>query len=396
MDDAPPAAAYRLADSTSVYLRLHAHQPVAWWPWGDAALAEARARDVPVLLSVGYATCHWCHVMARESFDDPEVGALMNEGFVSVKVDREARPDVDAVYMSALQMLTGSGGWPMTLALTPDGRPWYAGTYFPPDDRFGRPSFRRVLRALTDAWRDRRAEVERAADEVAAALARLEGGAPPGAGGGAAPRRQPPCAWRPRRTRRRARCWPRPSRWCCRPCRRPTTRRAAASGTRRSSRRTRPCAGWSSCPARPPTRCATAPCARSSMAASPTSSAARSTVTRSTARGRSRTSRSCSSTRRRCCRAWRRPPPRRATPGWRGARRRCSRPSSATCCATTASSPPGSTPRPAASRAPSTPGPRRSSRAPCPRATTPRSRPALFGVTASGSARGPLRARLER
>jgi len=179
MDDAPTAAAHRLADSTSVYLRLHAHQPVAWWPWGDAALAEARARDVPVLLSVGYATCHWCHVMARESFDDPEVGALMNAGFVSVKVDREARPDVDAVYMSALQMLTGSGGWPMTLALTPDGRPWYAGTYFPPDDRFGRPSFRRVLHALTDAWRERRAEVERAADEVATALARLEGGAPP-------------------------------------------------------------------------------------------------------------------------------------------------------------------------------------------------------------------------
>jgi uncharacterized protein YyaL (SSP411 family) len=179
MDDAPPAAAHRLADSTSVYLRLHAHQPVAWWPWGDAALAEARVRDVPVLLSVGYATCHWCHVMARESFDDPEVGALMNEGFVSVKVDREARPDVDAVYMAALQMLTGSGGWPMTLALTPDGRPWYAGTYFPPDDRFGRPSFRRVLAALTHAWRERRSEVERAADEIAEALARLEGGAPP-------------------------------------------------------------------------------------------------------------------------------------------------------------------------------------------------------------------------
>lgn len=183
MDDAQPAArpaaAHRLADSTSVYLRLHAHQPVAWWPWGDAALAEARARDVPVLLSVGYATCHWCHVMARESFDDPEVGALMNEGFVSVKVDREARPDVDAIYMAALQMLTGSGGWPMTLALTPDGRPWYAGTYFPPDDRFGRPSFRRVLGALSNAWRERRVEVERAADEIAGALARLEGGAPP-------------------------------------------------------------------------------------------------------------------------------------------------------------------------------------------------------------------------
>jgi len=183
MEEAP--AAHRLADSPSVYLRLHAHQPVAWWPWGEAALAEARARDVPVLLSVGYATCHWCHVMARESFDDPEVGALMNEGFVSIKVDREARPDVDAVYMAALQMLTGGGGWPMTLALTPDGRPWYAGTYYPPDDRLGRPSFRRVLAALSGAWRERRDEVERAADEITAALARLEAGTPPRVAGAA-------------------------------------------------------------------------------------------------------------------------------------------------------------------------------------------------------------------
>jgi len=172
-------AAHRLARSTSVYLRLHAHQPVAWWPWGTEAFAEARARDVPVLLSVGYATCHWCHVMARESFDDPEVAALMNQGFVSVKVDREARPDVDAVYMAALQALTGGGGWPMTLALTPDGAPWYAGTYYPPEDRLGRPSFRRLLGALQAAWRDRRGEVRRAATEIAAALARLEGGVPP-------------------------------------------------------------------------------------------------------------------------------------------------------------------------------------------------------------------------
>ncbi len=168
-------AAYRLADAESVYLRLHAHQPVAWWPWGDDAFAEARRRDVPVLLSVGYATCHWCHVMARESFDDPAVAARMNEAFVCVKVDREARPDVDAVYMAALQALAGGGGWPMTLALTPEGEPWFAGTYYPPEDRPGMPSFGRVLGALEAAWRDRRDAVRQAAGEVRAALSALEG-----------------------------------------------------------------------------------------------------------------------------------------------------------------------------------------------------------------------------
>ncbi len=178
----PTAAAHRLAGSDSVYLRLHAHQPVAWWPWGDEAFAEARRRDVPVLLSVGYATCHWCHVMARESFDDPEVAAQMNDGFVCVKVDREARPDVDAVYMAALQSLTGGGGWPMTLALTPEGEPWFAGTYYPPEDRPGMPSFRRVLGALRAAWTDRREAVRNAAAEVRTALSALEGR------GGAAPR----------------------------------------------------------------------------------------------------------------------------------------------------------------------------------------------------------------
>lgn len=165
-------AAHRLAASGSVYLRLHAHQEVAWRPWGEDAFDEARVRDVPVLLSVGYATCHWCHVMARESFDDPEVAALMNEGFVCIKVDREARPDVDAVYMAALQAMTRGGGWPMTLALTPDGAPWFAGTYFPPTDRLGMPSFRKVLTALRNAWRERRGEVERAAGEIADWLAR--------------------------------------------------------------------------------------------------------------------------------------------------------------------------------------------------------------------------------
>jgi uncharacterized protein len=169
-DDATPAAGARLADATSLYLRLHAAQPVAWWPWGEAAFAEARRRDLPVLLSVGYATCHWCHVMARESFADPAIAAILNEHFVPIKVDREARPDVDAVYMAALQALTRSGGWPMTVALDHERRPWWAGTYFPPRDRPGIPAFERVLGALHRTWVERREEVERAASEVTAVL----------------------------------------------------------------------------------------------------------------------------------------------------------------------------------------------------------------------------------
>jgi uncharacterized protein YyaL (SSP411 family) len=165
-----PAAAARLQGATSLYLRLHAEQPVAWWPWGEAAFVEARRRDLPLLLSVGYATCHWCHVMARESFDDPAIAALLNEHFIPVKVDREARPDVDAVYMAALQALTGTGGWPMTVALDHQQRPWWAGTYFPPHDRPGLPAFSRVLGALQRTWRERRGEVERAAAEITAAL----------------------------------------------------------------------------------------------------------------------------------------------------------------------------------------------------------------------------------
>jgi uncharacterized protein YyaL (SSP411 family) len=170
MNDAANRAGASLADATSLYLRLHANQPVAWWPWGEAAFEEARRRDLPVLLSVGYATCHWCHVMARESFDDPAIAALLNEHFVPIKVDREARPDVDAVYMAALQALTGSGGWPMTVALDHRQRPWWAGTYFPPHDRPGIPAFERVLGALQRTWVERREEVERAASEVTAAL----------------------------------------------------------------------------------------------------------------------------------------------------------------------------------------------------------------------------------
>ncbi len=160
----------RLADETSPYLLQHADNPVDWFPWGDEAFARARAEDKPVLLSVGYSACHWCHVMAHESFEDSEVAALMNTHFVPVKVDREERPDVDAVYMSAVQALTGSGGWPMTVALTPAGKPFFGGTYYPPDDRLGMPGFKRVLRSLADAWATRRAEIAAAAESLTGQL----------------------------------------------------------------------------------------------------------------------------------------------------------------------------------------------------------------------------------
>ena len=150
----------RLAQETSPYLLQHKDNPVDWHPWGDDALDQALRRDVPILLSIGYAACHWCHVMERESFDDPEVAALMNEHFVPVKVDREERPDLDAVYMDAVQAMTGQGGWPMTVFLTPEGAPFFGGTYFPPEDRHGLPSFKRLLLAVADAWTNRRSEVE--------------------------------------------------------------------------------------------------------------------------------------------------------------------------------------------------------------------------------------------
>ena len=151
--------ANRLASSASPYLLQHADNPVDWWEWSDEAFAEAKRRDVPVLLSVGYSACHWCHVMAHESFEDPDTAAAMNEMFVNIKVDREERPDVDSVYMEAVQSMTGQGGWPMTVWLTPDAAPFFAGTYFPPQDRHGLPSFHRVLIAMSEAWRSQRAEV---------------------------------------------------------------------------------------------------------------------------------------------------------------------------------------------------------------------------------------------
>ncbi|MFZ5538271.1 MAG: thioredoxin domain-containing protein, partial [Pseudomonadota bacterium] len=167
----------RLARETSPYLLQHAHNPVDWYPWGEEAFAKARAEDKPIFLSVGYATCHWCHVMERESFEDEAVAQLLNEGFVPIKVDREELPDVDHVYMSALQAMARHGGWPMNMFLTPDLKPFYGGTYFPPQPRFGMPAFADVLRAVRDAWSARRAEIE------ASALALLdhlrEGATPP-------------------------------------------------------------------------------------------------------------------------------------------------------------------------------------------------------------------------
>ena len=162
--------ANRLGDALSPYLRQHADNPVDWWPWCDEAFAEARARDVPVLLSVGYAACHWCHVMAHESFEDERTAALMNERFVSIKVDREERPDIDAVYMEATQALTGRGGWPMTVFLDHDGRAFLAGTYFPPVAHGGMPSFTDVLRGVDGTWRADRARVAGAAQQIHDAL----------------------------------------------------------------------------------------------------------------------------------------------------------------------------------------------------------------------------------
>ncbi len=151
----------RLADATSPYLLQHADNPVDWWEWGEEAFAEARTRGVPVLLSVGYAACHWCHVMAHESFEDDATAAYLNEHFVSIKVDREERPDVDAVYMDATTAMTGHGGWPMTCVLDHDGNPFFAGTYFPDQPRHGQPAFRQVLEALADAWHNRGDDVRR-------------------------------------------------------------------------------------------------------------------------------------------------------------------------------------------------------------------------------------------
>ncbi len=169
----------RLAGETSPYLLQHAHNPVDWYPWGPEALQRAADNDRPVFLSIGYAACHWCHVMERESFEDASTAAQLNADFVAIKVDREERPDLDAIYMLAVQTLTGQGGWPMSVFLTPDGRPFYGGTYFPAARGLSLPAFRDVLNAVASAWRDRRTEVEDVASRLAAGIARASAADPP-------------------------------------------------------------------------------------------------------------------------------------------------------------------------------------------------------------------------
>jgi uncharacterized protein YyaL (SSP411 family) len=160
----------RLAKEKSPYLLQHAHNPVDWFAWNDEAFAKARTEDKPIFLSIGYSTCHWCHVMERESFEDENVGAFLREHFVSIKVDREERPDVDKIYMTFVQSTTGSGGWPMSVFLTPELKPFFGGTYFPPDNRHGRPSFLQLLQQIAGIWRERKMEIAASADELHARL----------------------------------------------------------------------------------------------------------------------------------------------------------------------------------------------------------------------------------
>src|SRR5438309_923064 len=167
----PQGPANRLAKETSPYLLLHAHNPVDWYPWGPEAFAKAKAENRPIFLSVGYSSCYWCHVMERESFMDPEIAKAINAGFVAIKVDREERPDVDQVYMTAVQAFNGGGGgWPMSVFMTPDGRPFFGGTYYPPAE------FAELLKAVGDAWRDQRAAIEKDADNLSEVVRRASAG----------------------------------------------------------------------------------------------------------------------------------------------------------------------------------------------------------------------------
>lgn len=168
--DAPPAHTNHLASEQSPYLLQHAHNPVDWHPWGDAAFARARAADRPIFLSIGYSTCHWCHVMERESFADEAIGRLLNEHFVAIKLDREERPDIDRIYMSFVQATTGAGGWPLNVFLTPALEPMFGGTYFPPESRHGRPSFRQVLERVAALWKTRRTELVESARDITSQL----------------------------------------------------------------------------------------------------------------------------------------------------------------------------------------------------------------------------------
>ena len=165
----------RLSGETSPYLLQHAHNPVDWYPWGEEALERARAENKPILLSIGYSACHWCHVMEHESFENEEIARLMNENFVNIKVDREERPDLDQIYMNAVQLMTGHGGWPMTVFLTPEGVPFYGGTYFPPVDRYNMPGFPRLLLGVADAYRSKPDEITQTAVSMLGELRRMGG-----------------------------------------------------------------------------------------------------------------------------------------------------------------------------------------------------------------------------
>src|ERR1051325_1073900 len=164
--------ANRLINETSPYLLQHAHNPVDWYAWCPEALERAKVEDKLILLSIGYSACHWCHVMEHESFEDPRIAKVMNDNFVSIKVDREERPDLDQIYMTAVQMMTGSGGWPMTVFMLPTGEPVFGGTYFPPEDRYGRPGFPRVLETIAEAYRTRKQDILQNAQEFRKQLAR--------------------------------------------------------------------------------------------------------------------------------------------------------------------------------------------------------------------------------
>ena len=274
----------RLAQEPSLYLRQHADNPVDWYPWGTEALARAAAEDKPLLISIGYSSCHWCHVMAHESFEDPAVAAVMNEHFVCIKVDREERPDLDALYMQATLLLARQGGWPMTVFATPDGRPYFAGTYFPPTSRGSMPGFAELCAWMAAVYRERGADVEAQAAELVGHMERIAARRGAETGDLGRHRRDAPSrSWRPAST----------------------TPKAASAG-RRSSR-PRPCS--SSCSAwtvsrrspAPRRRWRRSPCAAWPTAESATRSAAAFTATRPMTSGWSRTSRRCSTT----MRSWR-------------------------------------------------------------------------------------------
>ena len=169
----------KLAEEKSPYLLQHAHNPVNWYPWGPEAFEKARAENKPIFLSIGYSTCHWCHVMERESFENEQIAEILNRDYVAIKVDREERPDVDRIYMTFVQATTGGGGWPMSVWLTPDLQPFFGGTYFPPENRYGHPGFASILTQIEDAWRTSREQIEESAREVVEQL-RKHGAIEPG------------------------------------------------------------------------------------------------------------------------------------------------------------------------------------------------------------------------